>query len=217
MRRILRASPAVGKNAAGLPLTMQPQCRATSDERSRLLATLAAVRPGITANLCEALIARNGGILHHSHRPAMRDWAPPERLQAVLVTDYWTDVQAAARQLLALAAGNSTSANGRMWPLLRYRWMRWRGVEAHRQLQQAQQNRRNRLSGLTAAGQVGAAKDCRGSALPHRRTLGPRLPLGVERDIAQIGLGHRDPMQLGRVALGVDLDMHAHAVTARCA
>jgi|GEM_PF-1043792 len=82
----------------------QPQCRATSDERSRLLAVLAAVHPGVTADLCQALIASNGGILHHSHRPAMRDWAPPERLQAVLVTDYWTDVQVAARQLLALAA-----------------------------------------------------------------------------------------------------------------
>lgn len=82
---------------------MQPQCRATSDERSRLLAALAAVHPGITADLCETLVARNGGILHHSHRPAMRDWAPPERLHPVLVTDYWTDVQAAAKQLLALA------------------------------------------------------------------------------------------------------------------
>lgn len=82
---------------------MQPQCRATSEERSRLLATLAAENPGTTADLCETLIARNGGVLHHAHRPAMRDWAPPERLQTVLLTDYWNDVQVAAKQLLALA------------------------------------------------------------------------------------------------------------------
>ncbi|WP_374661668.1 hypothetical protein [Inhella sp.] len=33
----------------------------------------------------------------------MRDWAPTERLPAVRIADYWEDVQAAGKQLLALA------------------------------------------------------------------------------------------------------------------
>jgi len=86
---------------------MQPQCRASPDERSRLLAKLAAEHPLITADLCQTLIARNGGIVHQAHRPAMRDWAPPERLQTVLIPDYWNDVQVAAKQLLALVGSEA--------------------------------------------------------------------------------------------------------------
>ena len=54
----------------------------------------------------------------------------------------------------------------------------------------------------------GSLSDAGPSGSPRQ---GPRLALGVNRHMVQIGLGHRDPIQLGRVALGIDLDMHAHA------
>lgn len=81
----------------------QPQCSASAPDRHRLLDALAAEHPQISAELCESLFSRNGGVLHNSHRPSMREWAPAERMRDVLVREYWADVQVAAKQLLALA------------------------------------------------------------------------------------------------------------------
>lgn len=82
---------------------IQPQCGAAAADRHALLAQLAKERPAVTAKLCETLFSRDGGVIHMSHRPSMREWAPKDRLQKVMVADYWVDVQVAARQLLGLA------------------------------------------------------------------------------------------------------------------
>lgn len=86
---------------------MQPQCGAAAAERHALLAQLAQERPAFTANLCETLFSRDGGVIHMSHRPSMRDWAPKDRIKTVMVADYWADVQVAARQLLGLAGDDA--------------------------------------------------------------------------------------------------------------
>lgn len=86
---------------------MQPQCGAAAADRHALLAQLAKERPAVTANLCETLFSRDGGVVHMSHRPTMREWAPKDRMQTVMVSDYWTDVQVAARQLLGLAGDDA--------------------------------------------------------------------------------------------------------------
>ena len=46
----------------------------------------------------------------------------------------------------------------------------------------------------------GSLSDAGPSGSPRQ---GPRLALGVNRHMVQIGLGHRDLIQLGRVALGI--------------
>ncbi len=82
---------------------MQPQCGAAAADRHTLLAQLAKEYPAITAILCETLFSRNGGVIQPSHRPSMRKWAQKDRMQTVMVADYWADVQVAAQQLLGLA------------------------------------------------------------------------------------------------------------------
>lgn len=82
---------------------MQPQCGAAAADRHALLAQLAKERPAVTAKLCERLFSSDGGVIHTLRRPSMREWAPKDRLQTVMVADYWADVQVAARQLLGLA------------------------------------------------------------------------------------------------------------------
>ena len=37
--------------------------------------------------------------------------------------------------------------------------------------------------------------------------IGRGRPFGVDRDVGEVGLGHLDDVQVGRVALGVDLDV----------
>lgn len=81
----------------------QPQCAATAEERHALIAALAESEPTVAAELCERMLSRDGGVIRLAHRPKLRQWAPAERLRKVLVTEYWADVQAAAKQLLVMA------------------------------------------------------------------------------------------------------------------
>jgi len=84
----------------------QPQCAATAEERYALIATLAETESAVTAALCERILSRDGSVIHLAHKPVLRQWAPAERLRKVLVSEYWADVQAAAKQLLLMADGD---------------------------------------------------------------------------------------------------------------
>ncbi len=84
----------------------QPQCAARAEERHALLAALAEAAPTIASNLCERMLSRDGGVISLAHKPTLRSWAPAERLRKVLITEYWADVQAAAKQLLVMAGSD---------------------------------------------------------------------------------------------------------------
>lgn len=84
-------------------LPVQPQCSTTAAERKKLFALIAHRFPKAGWNLGKSLMPTHSTIITPSAQPQLRHWAPEKDRKAVLIAEYWAEIQDFAEQMLALA------------------------------------------------------------------------------------------------------------------
>lgn len=88
---------------AEMLLPVQPQCSTTAAERKKLFALIAQRFPKAGWNLGKSLMPTHSTIITPSAQPQLRRWAPENDRKAVLIAEYWAEIQGLSEQLLALA------------------------------------------------------------------------------------------------------------------
>jgi len=88
---------------AEMLLPAQPQCGATAPERKTLFTLITERFPNAGWTLGRSLMPTQMSIITPTARPKLRAWAPDKERRAVLVADYWAEIQDISERLLVLA------------------------------------------------------------------------------------------------------------------